>query len=42
MYRKNRYNQKHYNGGIWHGQSASGIVYVLATLLERADNDLLW
>lgn len=25
-----------------HGQSASGTVYILATVLERVDNDLLW
>ncbi len=28
--------------GTWHGQSASGTIYVLATVLERVDNDLLW
>lgn len=28
--------------GTWHGQSASGTVYLLATVLERVDNDLLW
>jgi cell division control protein 45 len=28
--------------GSWHGQSASGTVYILANILERADNDLLW
>ncbi|KAF5391946.1 hypothetical protein D9757_001797 [Collybiopsis confluens] len=34
--------EKHYMAGTWHGQSAAGTVYVLATLLERADIDLLW
>ncbi|KAF8306245.1 CDC45-like protein [Clavulina sp. PMI_390] len=33
---------KHYNSGRWYGQSAAGTVYVLTTLLKRADNDLLW
>jgi cell division control protein 45 len=33
---------KHYNSGRWYGQSASGTIYVLATILKRADNDLLW
>ncbi|KAF9001890.1 CDC45 family [Cyathus striatus] len=33
---------KHYMSGVWHGQSVSGVVYVLATILERADNDFLW
>lgn len=28
--------------GTWHGQSASGTIYILATVLERVDNDLLW
>jgi cell division control protein 45 len=28
--------------GTWYGQSAAGIVYILATALERVDNDLLW
>lgn len=28
--------------GTWYGQSASGTVYILATVLERVDNDLLW
>lgn len=32
---------KHY-GGTHHGQSAAGIIYILATVLERVDNDLLW
>ncbi|KAL4253840.1 CDC45 family protein [Abortiporus biennis] len=34
--------QKHYMSGTWHGQSASGTIYLLATVLERVDNDLLW
>ncbi|KAJ3904359.1 CDC45-like protein [Lentinula edodes] len=34
--------EKHYMAGTWHGQCASGTIYVLATLLERADIDLLW
>ncbi|KAI0748281.1 CDC45-like protein [Daedaleopsis nitida] len=34
---------KYYRSGTWHGQSASGTMYVLATVLERVpDNDLLW
>lgn len=33
---------KHYLCGNWHGQSAASTVYILATLLERVDNDLLW
>ncbi|KAF5372863.1 hypothetical protein D9758_001652 [Tetrapyrgos nigripes] len=34
--------EKHYMAGTWHGQSASGTIYILATALERVDNDLLW
>ncbi|KAJ3863879.1 CDC45-like protein [Lentinula novae-zelandiae] len=34
--------EKHYMAGTWHGQCASGTIYVLTTLLERADIDLLW
>ncbi|KAF8580907.1 CDC45-like protein [Ramaria rubella] len=34
--------EKHYSAGTWHGQSASGTIYVLATVLERVDNDSLW
>ncbi|KAF7338690.1 Cell division control protein 45 [Mycena venus] len=34
--------EKHYMGGTWHGQSAAGTIYVLATILERVDNELLW
>lgn len=33
---------KYYSSGTDYGQSAAGIIYVLATLLERTDNDLLW
>lgn len=33
---------KHYGCGTSFGQSASGTVYILATVLERVDNDLLW
>ncbi|KAJ7261312.1 CDC45 family [Mycena haematopus] len=34
--------EKHYMGGTWHGQSAACTIYVLATVLERVDNELLW
>lgn len=34
--------EKHYMSGTWYGQSASGTIYILATVLERVDNDLLW
>ncbi|KAK7015101.1 cell division control protein 45 [Favolaschia claudopus] len=34
--------EKHYMGGTWHGQSAAGTIYILATILERVDNELLW
>jgi len=34
--------EKHYMAGTWYGQSASGTVYILATVLERVDNELLW
>ena len=34
--------EKHYMSGTWYGQSATGTVYLLATVLERTDNDLLW
>ncbi|KAI0035725.1 CDC45-like protein [Vararia minispora EC-137] len=34
--------EKHYSSGYWHAQSTSGTVYILATVLERVDNDLLW
>lgn len=33
---------KYYNMGSYHGQSAAGTIYILATVLERVDNDLLW
>ncbi|KIJ69578.1 hypothetical protein HYDPIDRAFT_80821 [Hydnomerulius pinastri MD-312] len=33
---------KHYTSGSWYGQSASATIYILATLLERVDCDLLW
>lgn len=33
---------KHYESGTYHRQSAAGTVYILATVLERVDNDLLW
>jgi cell division control protein 45 len=33
---------KHYLCGNWHGQSAASTIYILATLLERVDNDFLW
>lgn len=38
---KNRLN-KYYAMGTHHGQSAAGTIYLLATALERVDNDLLW
>lgn len=34
--------EKHYMSGTWYGQSATSVVYILATVLERVDNDLLW
>lgn len=34
--------EKHYASGTFYGQAASSTVYVLATILERVDNDLLW
>ncbi|KAJ7184280.1 CDC45-like protein [Mycena filopes] len=34
--------RKHYMAGTWHGQSAAGTIYILATVLERVDNELLW
>jgi cell division control protein 45 len=33
---------KYYLAGTWYGQSASGTLYILATTLERVDNELLW
>ncbi|KAG6917784.1 hypothetical protein DXG01_001056 [Tephrocybe rancida] len=32
----------YYNSGTSHAQSASATIYILATVLERVDNDLLW
>lgn len=34
--------EKHYMTGTWYGQSAAGTIYILATVLERVDNELLW
>jgi hypothetical protein len=34
--------EKHYGAGTWYGQSASGTIYILATVLERVDNEFLW
>lgn len=34
--------EKHYMAGTWYGQSAAGTIYILATVLERVDNELLW
>ena len=34
--------EKHYMAGTWHGQSASGTIYILATVLDRVDINLLW
>jgi cell division control protein 45 len=33
---------KHYGAGTWYGQSASGTIYILATMLERVDSEFLW
>jgi len=33
---------KHYASGSWYSQSASATIYILATILERADCDILW
>jgi hypothetical protein len=33
---------KYYTMGTYHAQSAAGTIYILATVLERVDNDLLW
>ncbi|KAF8969933.1 CDC45-like protein [Flammula alnicola] len=33
---------KYFTSGGWHGQSAASTIYILATLLERVDNDFLW
>ena len=34
--------EKHYSMGTWYGQATSGVVYALAVLLDRVDNDILW
>lgn len=34
--------RRYYRVGTWHATSAAGIVYMLATALERADNEFLW
>lgn len=34
--------EKHYMAGTWYGQSAAGTIFMLATSLERVDNDSLW
>ncbi|KAG2158166.1 CDC45 family [Suillus bovinus] len=33
---------RYYASGSWYGQSASATMYILATVLERVDCDLLW
>ncbi|TFY70536.1 hypothetical protein EVG20_g2468 [Dentipellis fragilis] len=33
---------RHYMSGTWYGQGAAGTVYILATVMERVDNELLW
>ncbi|KDR81482.1 hypothetical protein GALMADRAFT_89457 [Galerina marginata CBS 339.88] len=33
---------RYYSTGTSHGQSAASTIYILATLLGRADNDFLW
>ncbi|KAF8630370.1 hypothetical protein AX15_002934 [Amanita polypyramis BW_CC] len=33
---------KYYMSGTYYGQTASGTLYILATVLERTDNDFLW
>ncbi|OXG17350.1 cell division control protein 45 [Cryptococcus neoformans Tu401-1] len=33
---------KYYNHGTYYGQSVALTIYLLATVLERADNDILW
>lgn len=38
----NRRLDKHERSGYWYGQSTAGTVYILATVLERVDNDFLW
>ncbi|WWC73512.1 uncharacterized protein I206_107483 [Kwoniella pini CBS 10737] len=34
--------QRYYNAGTSYGQSVALTIYLLATVLERADNDILW
>lgn len=34
--------EKHYTTGTFYGQSAATTIYLLSTMLERVDNDLLW
>lgn len=34
--------EKHYDSGNYYAQSVSGTIYLLATVLERVDNELLW
>ncbi|KAI5123336.1 hypothetical protein M0805_001761 [Coniferiporia weirii] len=34
--------EKYYMAGTFYGQAASSTVYILATVLSRTDNDLLW
>lgn len=38
---KQRLN-KYYYAGTSYGQSAASTIYILATVLERVDNDMLW
>lgn len=33
---------KYFTGGSWYAQSAASTIYILATMLERVDNDFLW
>ncbi|PFH50087.1 hypothetical protein AMATHDRAFT_61914 [Amanita thiersii Skay4041] len=33
---------KYYMAGTWYGQSASNTIFILASALERVDNDMLW
>ena len=33
---------KYYNSGTYHGQSIANLVFLLATMLDRVDNDILW
>jgi cell division control protein 45 len=34
--------ERYYASGTFHNQAASSTIYILATILERVDNDLLW